>query len=234
VSDGDEQRRDTEGRVLPSAAVLRGTARRREDSSSAFVRAAHLSADETSAQLSVALAAVLTGLATNQALAHPTVTPERLTFWHQAVFGGLFKREAGRFRKPHEDVVFSNVYVGTVGEQHQVVFNGAPGRTIEDRLETACTAFATVQRRHAAGSRDVSELAHELARLVAVILRIHPFLDGNHRITLLAMQAVIRDVSGTIMLLPDDIEELGGDLELALLGDDYVQPLADRLARVLT
>jgi hypothetical protein len=129
--------------------------------------------------------------------------------------------------------VFSNLYTDETGEQYQRVFHGSPGENIKARLETACGAFASVQQRHAAGTAELPLLALGLGELMAEILRIHPFLDGNHRITLLAMQAVIRDVTGTIVVIPDN-DGLGADLELALLGPGYAEPLAERIGHVLT
>lgn len=152
--------------------------------------------------------------------------------WHRAVFGGLFRRDAGRTRRPYEDVVFSNVYMDRQGIEFQMVFHGSPGNDIEPRLQTACSAFAVVQQRHADGNAALSEVATELARLIAQILVIHPFVDGNHRIALVAVQAVIRDITGTIAVIPDN-QGLGADLELALLGEAYIAPLAGRLLAAL-
>jgi fido (protein-threonine AMPylation protein) len=218
---------------MPPPSALRGSARRHEDSSSSFVRAPGLTAAETSERLGALLARALENLAKDQPLAHPTVTVDRLMRWHRAVFGPLFAREAGRPRHSYEEVVFSNLYTDETGEEYQRVFHGSPGKNIKARLETACGAFVSVQQRHAAGTAELPLLALGLAELMAEILRIHPFLDGNHRITLLAMQAVIRDVTGTIVVIPDN-DGLGGDLELALLGPGYAEPLAERIVHVLT
>jgi fido (protein-threonine AMPylation protein) len=182
VTDQHDRATDTHGRPMPSPATLRGSARRREDTSSMFVRAPNLTAAQTSARLSDSLTRALQNLATNPPTAHPTITVARLMLWHRAVFGGLFSSDAGRPRHSYEDVVFSNIYTDEDGEEYQRLFHGCPGQTITRRLETACAAFAAAQDDHAAGTIDLAGLARHLAELMAEILRIHPFLDGNHRI----------------------------------------------------
>src|SRR5262249_55167987 len=158
VTDQHERATDTRGRPLPPADELRGTARRHEDTSSTFRVAPGLSADETSRRLSVALAIALRDLADRPALGHPTVTYDRLMRWHRAVFGGLFKRDAGRIRRAYEDVVFSNVYVDRRGTEFWKVFHGSPADEIKADLDAACATFAAVQQRHAGGRASPAEL----------------------------------------------------------------------------
>lgn len=223
---------DTQGRPLPPLSALRGTPRRREGTSSAFVRAPGRTAEQTSIALSEALAGVLAKIARDPPLRHPTVTTERLERWHRGVFGRLFRDDAGRMRR-HDVVVFSNVYTDDAETERTVLFSGMDGAQVPEEVAAVCARFGDVQAAHAAGRAGLDDLAAGLADLVADLLLIHPFVDGNHRVTLIAMQAVLRDVTGTITPLDDDVEALAGDLELALLGPDYRSPLAERLARAL-
>jgi fido (protein-threonine AMPylation protein) len=223
---------DTQGRPLPPLSTLRGTPRRREGTSSAFLRAPGKTAAQTSIALGDALAAVLAKIAKDPPLSHPTVTAERLERWHRGVFGRLFRKDAGRMRR-HDAVVFSNVYTDDAGTERTVLFNGMDGARVQEEVADACARFGGVQAAHAAGRVGLDTLAADLADLVADLLLIHPFVDGNHRVTLIAMQAVLRDVNGAITPLHDDVEALASDLELALLGPDYRSPLAERLARAL-
>lgn len=207
--------------------------RRREDEPDAgFYAAGGLSAAETIAQARDNVARLLTSIV-EHGRDQPPITPARIRAWHLAIFGRLFPQEAGRWRRPHEEVAFP-VLVEEDGRLEPIIVTGAPAETIEDAVASACDRLERALRAAERGSRpDVDEAASELAEFMGEVLRVHPFVDGNHRVVLVAAQAVFARLTGRLLLWGERYEALEEALELAIVGGDDRRPLVDVVARRL-
>jgi hypothetical protein len=110
--------------------------------------------------------------------------PERVRWWHGAIFARHFPHDGGRFRR--ERAFFGVVIPGGGMRQLQ----GAAPEAIRRELQTVCSSFNLYA--DALGDPDtagVLDRTRAVAALYAGILRVHPFADGNHRVSFVALSA---------------------------------------------
>lgn len=160
----------------------------------------------------------------------PPITPERLLKWHGAIFGQLFSEDAGRWRREYERVAFP-VSLEEAGQVRRVIVHGAPAPLIPERVASACSRLREALDTAEAPAAAVGGAA--LAAFMSDLLRIHPFVDGNHRIALVAAQAVFIRLTGQPVLWGDDYRPLEEALELAIIADEDRRSLASLLTRRL-
>jgi fido (protein-threonine AMPylation protein) len=154
------------------------------------------------------------------------MSPGLLCSWHREIFGELFPDRAGRLRG-FRDGQAEHVYFGV----HDRGYRGTTPRELHRRLEKICTEFntaaASVRDR---GFDDRNDAVHAATRLYAKILRAHPFVDGNLRGTIVALDAALLTlklprVQFTDLELHDEL------LGIAFVGrNDPYRPLAEHIA----
>lgn len=155
------------------------------------------------------------------------ICPDRLLRAHRAIFKPLFSVEAGagRFRR-WEEAHFGIPLESNDGEVEWRGLRGAPPEEIRERLNIACRPFATTNPQPT--DRRAAHAA--AAELLVEIVRIHPFVDGNLRVGMVAMQAAL-----CFYGLPVARTAFNPEFMRALyhaLGDDTLQDL-DWLTSVL-
>ncbi len=162
----------------------------RDSPQAPFYRAGARSPDDTWNEASRRLEKMIES-ATAAARHQPIeMTIERACSWHRGIFLSTFPREAGHIRADHEPAEFA-IPIEIDGETVTTPMHGAlPHSEILTRLRGACETFnterAALQRR--TGTLTAVEGATPPATLYAMILEIHPFIDGNLRAAYVALQ----------------------------------------------
>ena len=156
--------------------------RDREDSR--FYKARGLSPEETWQALGDELARILDDAQRAFWQTPLQMDPERVRWWHGAIFARQFPHDGGRFRQ--EPAFFGVVLPG--GGMRQL--EGVAPHSVRSDLAAVCAAF---NRRveDSAKARDTLDCARAAATLYAGILRVHPFVDGNHRVGYVALSAAL-------------------------------------------
>lgn len=155
---------------------------------------------------------------------------ERLLRWHAAIFGRLFA-DAGRYRDAHEPVVYTVPPEGPGGPRRPL--SGAPAEELRGLLGQAfanATAGLDALRGHRVPLEDGMRL---VARLYTDIIRIHPFVDGNHRVAFVGMSAALWSMRVPFVWFPslEDMDRHDRAITPALLPEVLdPQPFADLLA----
>ncbi len=142
--------------------------------------------------------------------------PERVRWWHGAIFGRHFPHDGGHFRR---DRAFFGVMPPSGGLRQ--LEGIAPG-AIRGELATVCTSFN--QRVDAFDDVDAVSLldrTRAAGALYAGILRVHPFADGNHRVSFVALSSALWSLG-----LPN--VEFDADGELIGHDDSLVPALSSR------
>ena len=166
------------------------------------------------------------------------LSPALLCSWHREIFGELFPEHAGRLRTRHEgdwEHVQYGGHVGTRRSQRIRVYRGAHPRRLHRRLEKICTEFNTAAAAiRDSPSTDSYHAVHAATHLYAKVLRAHPFIDGNLRGTIVALNAALltlnlRRVQFTDLEIHDDL------LGIAFVGKhDPYRPLAEHIAEIIS
>lgn len=203
--------------------------RYRDREESRFYRARGLSPEQTWQALGDELARVLNDAQRAFWRTPLRVDPERIRWWHGAIFARHFPHEGGRFRR---DRAFFGVMTPAGGMRQ---LEGAEPEAINRELQEVCSSFS--RHADALGDPDLADIldrARAVATLYAGILRVHPFVDGNHRVGFVALSAALwsfglpniefEDVAETIAhddsLVPA-LQSQNGDIE------PFAQLLAD-------
>lgn len=117
---------------------------------------------------------------------------ERLTRYHRSIFGKLFTEfeGAGRYRQGHEPTQFA-VPVRRPSKWTAEAVRGSPYDRIRSELNEVFAAWdARIDQ--AQGRRiPPREALLAVAELYTGILRIHPFVDGNHRASFMTYAAAM-------------------------------------------
>jgi hypothetical protein len=203
--------------------------RDREDSR--FYQAHGLSPEETWQALGNQLAHVLDDAQRAFWCAPLRMDPERVRWWHGAIFARRFPHDGGRFRR-------ERAFFGVVlphGGMRQL--EGVAPDSIRHDLAAVCAAF---NRRveYFGAVEPILDYTRAAAALYAGILRVHPFVDGNHRVGFVALSAAlwsfrlpnVRFIGAEEMIAHDDalvpaLTSAAGDLE------PFAQLLATRIER---
>ncbi len=155
--------------------------------------------------------------------------PERVRWWHGAIFARRFPHDGGRFRR---ELAFFGVLLP---DDRMRQLEGVVPEAIHRELAAVCAAFN--QRSEdlgASAARGVLDYTRAAAALYSGILRVHPFVDGNHRVSFVALSAAlwsfglpnVRFIGAEEMVAHDDtvVPAL-----VSALGD--VEPFAQLLAK---
>ncbi len=113
------------------------------------------------------------------------MTPERVRWWHGAIFARHFPYDGGRLRQ-------ERAYFGVVtadGGMRQI--EGSSPDTLRRDLAEVCVSFNGDVERLAKRNASLLERTRVAGALYAGILRVHPFADGNHRTGFVALSAVL-------------------------------------------
>lgn len=210
--------------------------RYRDREESRFYQASDLSPGQTWQALGDELARVLNDAQRAFWRAALRMDPERVRWWHGAIFARHFPHDGGRFRR---DRAFFGVMMPSGGMRQ---LEGAAPEAIHRELQAVCSTF----------NRQADELSNPdatgildrtlaVAALYAGILRVHPFVDGNHRVSFVALSAAlwsfglpnVRFIGAEEMTAHDDalvpaLASASGDVE------PFAQLLARRIERANT
>jgi hypothetical protein len=105
------------------------------------------------------------------------MSPERVRWWHGAIFARHFPHDGGRFRR---ELAFFGVMLPDGGMRQ---LEGVAPDAIRRDLATVCATFnRRVDDFDATAANSILDYTRAVAALYAGILRVHPFVDGNHRV----------------------------------------------------
>jgi fido (protein-threonine AMPylation protein) len=114
------------------------------------------------------------------------IDPERVRWWHGAIFARHFPHDGGRFRR---EPAFFGVMLP---DDRMRQLEGVAPEDIRSELSVVCATFN--QRAEGLGTaadRSTLDYTRAAAALYAGILRVHPFVDGNHRVGFVALSAAL-------------------------------------------
>jgi prophage maintenance system killer protein len=203
----------------------------RDNEGSRFYRAEGLSPEETWQALGDELARVLDDAQRAFWRAALRMDAERVRWWHGAIFARHFPYEGGRFR---QDRAFFGVMTPNGGMRQ---LEGAKPEAIRSELQVVCSSFN--RDADALGDPDTTGIldrTRAVAALYAGILRVHPFVDGNHRVSFVALSTALWSLGLPNVGLDDDAETIAHDNALvpALISKDgTVEPFAQLLADLI-
>lgn len=114
---------------------------------------------------------------------------------------------------------------------------GAAPEAIRGELQTVCSSF----NGHAAAFGDpdatgVLDRTRAVAALYAGILRVHPFVDGNHRVSFVALSAALWSLGLPNIEFEDDAEAITHDDTLVPALESKngsIEPFAQLLADLI-
>lgn len=114
------------------------------------------------------------------------MSPERVSWWHEAIFARHFPHDGGRFRR---ELAFFGVMLLDGGMRQ---LKGVAPDAIRRDLATVCATFNRhVDALNATAAKSLLDYTQAAAALYAGILRVHPFVDGNHRVGFVALSAAL-------------------------------------------
>jgi fido (protein-threonine AMPylation protein) len=201
----------------------------RDDEESPFFCAAGRTPEETWESSVNRMARILGTLGALAAAGPIEMSPKRLCSWHSEIFGELFAEDAGRLRGFRHGQP-QHVYFGV----HNRGYRGTTPRQLRRRLEKVCSEFNTAAAEIRAQPDSVTYTAvHAATRLYAKVLRAHPFVDGNLRGTIVALNAALLTLN-----LPrvqfNDLARHDELLGVAFVGkNDSYRPLAEHIAEII-
>jgi fido (protein-threonine AMPylation protein) len=201
--------------------------RYRDNENSRFYKTDRLSPEETWRALRDEMGRVLMDAQRAFWRGRLELDPERVRWWHGAIFARSFPHDGGRFRR--ERAFFGVV---TDGGGMRQIEGTSPDALISDLAEV-CAAFnsGTAQLdRHGIG---IAEQTRVVAALYAGILRVHPFADGNHRAAFVALSAALWSLGLPAVEFADDEDLTDHDSAVApalISPDGDVNPFARLLA----
>ncbi len=112
--------------------------------------------------------------------------PERIRWWHGVIFARRFPHDGGHFRR---DRAFFGVTMPN-GGMRQV--EGVAPETIRSELQAVCSSFNRCSHSvDATTESSTLDYTRAAAALYSGILRVHPFVDGNHRVSFVALSAAL-------------------------------------------
>jgi prophage maintenance system killer protein len=159
------------------------------------------------------------------------IDPERIRWWHGAIFAHHFPHDGGRFRR---DRVFFGVVIPNGGLRQ---LEGAAPEAIRRELHMVCSSFN--RRADALGdpaATAVLERTRAVAALYAGILRVHPFADGNHRVSFVALSAALWSFGLPNVEFEDDADTIAHDDALVPALESKhgsIEPFAQLLADLI-
>ncbi len=203
------------------------TGRFRDREESRFYQVRGLSPEETWQALGDELARVLHDAQRAFWRAPLHVDPERIRWWHGAIFARHFPHDGGRFRQ-------ERAYFGVVtadGGMRQI--EGSSPYTLRQDLAEVCVSFNSNVERLGQQSAGVLEQTRVVGAMYAGILRVHPFADGNHRTGFVALSAALWSLGLPAVEITQDADLVDHDDAVApalFSRDGDIEPLAQLLA----
>jgi fido (protein-threonine AMPylation protein) len=157
------------------------------------------------------------------------MSPTLLCSWHREIFGSLFPEHAGRLRG-FRDGQGEHVYFGVSNRGYR----GATPRELPRRLHKICMEFNTVAAAiRASPTTDIFAAVHAATRLYVKVLRAHPWVDGNLRGTMVALNAGLRTLDLNMVAF-NDIARHDNLLGVAFIGkNDPYRPLAEHITEII-
>lgn len=159
------------------------------------------------------------------------MSDEALRRLHRSIFGGLFREidGVGRYRQAHEPAWFG-VPVQREGGWSSARVKGADPPSIPTELREVFAEWNEWpgEQEH---SVRLPETAMALGKLYTGVLRVHPFVDGNHRTcyAMLARALWWLDMPLISFLTAEEMQEHDRAVAPALLPGRDAQPFADLL-----
>ena len=189
----------------------------RDSPESRFYQARDLSPEETWQATTKELARALAGVRAAMWGRPLEMNIERLLRWHGSLFGRLFPYEAAHLRRAHEPAQFG-VPVMQNGERSIRVVHGAPSDQLRRLLNESFAAYAHDSQTLSVriDRPPIREFTRLGARLYTDLLRIHPFTDGNHRTSFIALSGVFWSFQVPALRFPTDEDMLAHDDAVAL------------------
>jgi hypothetical protein len=203
--------------------------RYRDNEGSRFYRAQGLSPEETWEALGDELGRVLVDAREAFWRKSLHVDAERIRWWHGAIFGRRFPHDGGRFRK---DRAFFGVMTPDGGMRQ---LEGVAPEAIRQELSAVCASFdGRVDAIGDVNATSTLDRTRAVAVLYTGILRVHPFADGNHRASFVALSAALWSLALPAVEFAKDTDMTDHDNAVtpALLSrEGDVEPFARLLAR---
>ncbi|HEX4116033.1 MAG TPA: Fic family protein [Solirubrobacteraceae bacterium] len=201
--------------------------RYQDNEGSRFSRAGRLSPEDTWRALGDELARVLMDAQRVFWRGRLEMTPERVRWWHGAIFARHFPYDGGRFRQ-------ESAYFGVVtadGGMRQIE-GSSPDALAEISRRSAPLSTVALSD---SGSRtpDVLEQTRVAGAMYAGILRVHPFADGNHRAGFVALSAALWSLGLPAVEFAQDADMTDHDDAIApalFSPDGDIEPFARLLA----
>ncbi len=204
-----------------------GLPRYRDREDSRFYRAGRLSPEETWWVLEDELGRVLMDTQRVFWRGRLEMTPERVRWWHGAIFARHFPYDGGRFR---QERAFFGV-VTADGRMRQI--EGSSPDTLRRDLAEVCGSFNDSVERLGKRNASVLEQTRVAGALYSGILRVHPFADGNHCTGFVALSAALWSLGlpGVEFAQDKDVTDHDDAVASALFSrDGDVEPFARLLA----
>jgi fido (protein-threonine AMPylation protein) len=207
--------------------------RYRDSESSRFYQARGLSPEETWQALGDELACVLDDAQRAFWRAPLKVDSERVRWWHGAIFARHFPYDGGHFRQGR---AFFGIAMPQGGLRQ---LEGAAPNVIYRELTDVCTSFSRcTESLDDVDATSVLERARAAATLYTGILRVHPFADGNHRVSFVALSSALWSLGlpNVRFITPEEMIDHDDALVPALLSktgdiEPFAQLLAERIGR---
>jgi prophage maintenance system killer protein len=199
-----------------------------DNEGSRFYRAGRLSPQETWQVLGDEMGRVLDGAERAFWRKPLRMDPERVRWWHGAIFARPFPQDGGRFRRER---AFFGVVMPAGGMRQ---LEGSSPETLRRDLEVLCVSFnRCVDAFSDSAAPELIDCTRAAGALYAGILRVHPFADGNHRTSFVALSSALWSFGLPNVRFVDDAEMIAHDDAVtgALLSDaGDVEPFARLLA----
>jgi hypothetical protein len=187
------------------------TGRFRDREESRFYHTRGLSPEETWQALGDELGRVLNDAQQAFWCAPLHVDPERIRWWHGAIFARHFPHDGGRFRR---ELAYFGVEMPSGGMRQ---LRGVSPRAIHVELGRICASFnGSAEALRELDSPRIIDCTRAVAALYAGLLRVHPFVDGNHRVGFVALSAGLWSFGLPNVEFDDD--------EVAIAHDDALVP----------
>jgi fido (protein-threonine AMPylation protein) len=199
----------------------------RDNEDSRFYKADRLSPEDTWRALGNELGRVLMDAQRAFWRGRLEMNPERVRWWHGAIFARNFPHAGGRFR---QERAFFGV-VTDAGGMRQI--EGSSPDTLRRDLASVCASFNSGIARLDQQNIGIGEQTRVAGALYAGVLRVHPFADGNHRTAFVALSAALWSVGLPAVEFADDKDMTDHDNAVApalVSPDGDVGPFALLLA----
>lgn len=163
------------------------------------------------------------------------VSAEQIQRWHRRIFDTTFPGDAGRLRKPGEPDTDYGVLLldAPADEWRWTRVPAAPASEVPALLDAACDRFEQVVPKEHEPTTD--QAAGAAADLFVDVLKVHPFVDGNMRVAVVALATALRRLrQRPVAIYPNDLEfAVGLSYALRSTEDASREPMRNLVAQRL-